>query len=167
MGAAISSSVSVIAGQNLGVERYDRVSDTCKWGLVFTLAITAIPCSLAFFFPEMIMQLFTDKADVIAVGCGYLKISAITYFLVDITMALQGIPLAAGQTYIVTFTTILATCLVRVPLAYILHSTKLGITGIWLSVTICQVVANIFLVCYYLSGKWKIKNLISTYKDTE
>lgn len=159
--AGICGAVSVVAGQNLGVEDYDRVSETCKWAIIFSLMISVIPAFFAIFFPEIIMKCFTTDQGVIEVGCGYLRISGFNCLLIDVLMAMEGIPMAAGQTYITTLVTIIATCLVRVPCAYWLHNTKLGVTGIWLSALIAQTVAIIVIVIYYLSGKWKIKNLIS------
>lgn len=164
MSFGICASVSIIAGQNLGVERYDRVSETCKWGIIYAFMISIIPAIFAVCFPQILMRCFTDDQGVIDVGCQYLRISGINCILVDILMVFEGIPMAAGQTYIATLVTIIATCLCRVPAAYLLNN-KIGILGIWLSHPISMLVAITIIIIYYFSGKWKVKNLISQVKE--
>ncbi|MBQ7256762.1 MAG: MATE family efflux transporter [Abditibacteriota bacterium] len=160
MGGAFNMSVSIIAGQNLGVEQYNRVGEAVKWGLIYALLICIIPAMVAIFCPEILMSIFTSDQGVIDVGCTYLRVSGFNCLFIVVYMSFLGVPMAAGQTYMALFVTIIATCLVRVPMAYLLNS-KLGFVGIWYSAPIAQAVAVSIAIWYFYSGKWKIKNLIS------
>jgi len=160
MGGAFNMSVSIIAGQNLGVEQYHRVGEAVKWGLIYALLICIIPAMVAIFCPEILMSIFTSDQGVIDVGCTYLRVSGFNCLFIVVYMSFLGVPMAAGQTYMALFVTIIATCLVRVPMAYLLNS-KLGFVGIWYSAPIAQAVAVSIAIWYFYSGKWKIKNLIS------
>ena len=159
LAGAFNMSVSIIAGQNLGVEKYDRVSQSALWGMLYGLLVTIIPALVAIFYPEVLIKIFTNDPGVIEVGCGYLRISGINLLLIVIHQSFAGIPMAAGQTYIALIMTILATCAVRVPVAYMLNN-KIGVTGIWWSHPIGSCVAIVVILIYIFSGKWKVKNLI-------
>ncbi|MBQ0104692.1 MAG: MATE family efflux transporter, partial [Armatimonadetes bacterium] len=139
---AFNISVSIIAGQNMGVEKYDRVAKSVLWGLIYGASFCLIPAFFAVFFPELLMKVFTDEKDVIEVGCGYLRVAGINGFLIVTYMAYGGIPMAAGQTYIALFVTVVATVLGRVPIAYWLNN-KIGLTGIWWSHIFSMIIALI------------------------
>lgn len=162
---SICSSVSILSGQNLGVEKYDRVAETCKWGLIFAVIMSAPAFLLAILCPEFIVSLFVDDQHVIAVGAQYLRIIGFNYIMLNVMFTFEGIPMAAGQTYIATIVTLISLALTRLPLAYYLsQKTSLGLVGIWYAILISTFVGITCMFLYFLSGKWKVKNLIEKAK---
>jgi len=70
-----------IAAQNFGARQYDRVRDAVWfcWKLGFLMTIGAAP--VLWFGGGLAMSLFTDDADVIAVGRSYLRIDSFLFVL--------------------------------------------------------------------------------------
>ena len=162
---SICSSVSILSGQNMGVEKYERVTETVKWGLIFSFIISAPVFLMALIFPKFLMGLFVSDPQVIAVGAQYLRIIFFNYILLNVIMTFEGVPLAAGQTYVVTIITIIHLVLARVPLAWWLSTkTSLGLVGIWYAIDASSLLCIILMYLYFLSGKWKVKNLIEKAK---
>ena len=170
MSISICMSVSIISGQNLGVEAYDRVKKAFGWGVLFSVIISLIPASFAIFAPKLLMSMFInpnlpENMPVIEVGVSYLRIVGFNYILFNLLFAAEGIPLAAGQTWVATCVTLVATCLVRIPVAYWLSHTSLGYRGIWIAMICSSMTAIIIILSYFFSGKWMVKNLISQVKE--
>lgn len=162
---SICSSVSILSGQNLGVEKYDRVVETCKWGLMFAVIMSAPAFLMALLCPKFLIGLFISDAHVIEVGAQYLKLIGFNYIMLNVMFMFEGIPLAAGQTYVATIVTVISLVCTRLPLAYWLsQKTSLGLVGIWYAILISTFVGITCMVCYFISGKWKVKNLIEKAK---
>ena len=165
MSISICMSVSILAGQNLGIEAYDRVKQAFGWGILFSILISLIPSSIVIFAPKWVMSCFVNDPAVIEAGASYLRIIGINYILINIIFAGEGVPIAAGQTWVATMVTLLATCLIRIPCAYLFSRTSLGYIGIWLAMPCSSTVAGLIILTYFFSGKWKVKNLIEQVKD--
>ena len=170
MSISICMSVSIISGQNLGVEAYDRVKKAFAWGVLFSVLISLVPASFAIFFPKLLMSMFIspnvpENLPVIEVGVSYLRIIGFNYILFNLLFAGEGIPLAAGQTWVATGVTLVATCLVRIPVAYWLSHTDLGYRGIWFAMIVSSLTAITIILSYFFSGKWMVRNLISQVKE--
>jgi Na+-driven multidrug efflux pump len=67
----------------------------------------------------------------------------------------NGIVNGAGQTTITMGFTFLSLWIIRVPLSWLLSKTVLGITGIWIAISLSFVVTMIVSLVYYYSGRWK------------
>lgn len=157
---SICSSVSIISGQNLGVEKYDRVKETCKYGLIFAILFSAPAFIAALCFSEPLMRIFVTDPNVVAVGAQYLRFIGFNYVMLNVMFTFEGIPIAAGQTYVATIVTLINVFICRLPIAYFLSKTSLGIKGIWVAILISTFIGISIMVAYFFSGKWKVKNLI-------
>lgn len=157
---AICMSVSMMAGQNIGAQKLHRVKGIFCWGLVLAVALTLIPAILAYFIPETLMRIFINDASAIAVGVVYLKYLALGYVLLAITFAAEGIPLAAGQTWVATIFTLIGFWFIRIPIAYYLIRGHLGVRGVWIAILLGTLVGALLSVGYFISGRWKQKALV-------
>ena len=68
----------------------DEDSLNRAYGLTLTcmMTVAAIFCSMAVLFPEKVMQLYTDKTDIQAIGVEYLRIIGFSYILMVFSMAM-------------------------------------------------------------------------------
>jgi Na+-driven multidrug efflux pump len=55
---------------------------------------------------------------------------------------------------------LLSLWLIRVPLAWLLSKTSLGIRGIWIAVSLSFAIIRMVSLTYYLSGRWKKSAII-------
>ena len=70
------------AKDNDGVNRAYGLTLTCM------MIVATIFCGMAVLFPESVMQLYTDKADIQAIGVEYLRIVGFSYILMVFSMAM-------------------------------------------------------------------------------
>ncbi len=156
-----SQAVAAFVGQNLGANKIDRVRQGFKATFImsnlFCLAMTA----LIIIFGSDMMKLFTNDANVIAIGERYLIIVSSFYLLFSTLFTTNGVLRGAGDTLIPMFITLFSLWIIRIPGAYFLSS-KIGETGIWWSIPLGWSMGAIFSYLYYKTGKWKTKSIIST-----
>ena len=70
------------AKDNDGLNRAYGLTLTCM------MVVASVFCGMAVLFPEKVMQLYTDKADIQAIGVEYLRIVAFSYILMVFSMAM-------------------------------------------------------------------------------
>jgi Na+-driven multidrug efflux pump len=152
----IGMAVSAMAGQNIGAQRFDRVKQVFKWGLVVVVGLTLIPSIMALTIPSLLMRAFTSDAAVIAIGTKYLRISAFTYIGFAVLFVSNGIINGAGHTMVTTIFSVVGLWAVRLPLAYYLsHILLRRIEGIWYAMVLSVSFAALLSLSCYLSGYWK------------
>jgi putative MATE family efflux protein len=152
----IGIAISSMAGQNLGVAKYDRVRRILLVSGLLSLAFSLVFCGVMFFFPAAVAGLFTKNDHVIAHAAGYFHIVCFTYVTYAIMFALQGVVRASGDTLTMLLMTVIAIILFRIPLAYGLSEwTPLKEHGIWMAMLISTMVGMLLNYLYYVSGRWK------------
>jgi Na+-driven multidrug efflux pump len=72
----------------------------------------------------------------------------------------NGVINGAGHTMVTMAFTLLSLWLVRVPAAWLLTRTSLGITGIWMAIVLSFVTSMAASLAYYSSGRWKKSTII-------
>ena len=128
-------------------DRHSAVRTT----LLFCLMITAIVC----LFARQLMQLFIspDQGEIIHAGVAYLRIEGAFYCGIGILFLLYGYYRAVRRPGMSLVLTILSLG-TRVVLAYTLSAIPaIGVTGIWLSVPIGWLLADVCGVLYYRRHK--------------
>jgi putative MATE family efflux protein len=151
----LSMAVSTLTGQNIGAGKPERVQRTFRWGLLMILTINTIIMVAAFAIPGLLLRLFISDPAVIAIGVGYLRITAISYVIFGVMFVSNGVIMGTGHTLIIMIFTITSLWVVRVPLAAWLSHTSLGLSGIWISIVTSFTVTMIISLAYYSSGRWK------------
>jgi len=151
--------LSTYTGQNIGANKIKRV----KEGLIATLnmsVVTAVVTSLlVMVFRYPLMALFTNDANVIAIGGRYLLIVGGFYIMFSSMFVIGGVMRGAGDTLIPMFITLFSLWIIRIPFAWIL-SHKIGVDGIWWAIPIAWFFGMSFSYVYYRTGKWKLKTVV-------
>lgn len=101
-----------------------------------------------------------EDAKVMDIGITYLHIVGSCSIFFAIMFISNGVINGAGHTIITMVFTLLSLWLVRVPLAWFLSKTSLGITGIWVAVICSFFATTIVNLTYYFSGRWKKSAII-------
>jgi putative MATE family efflux protein len=161
---SMSMAVATLTGQNLGADRPERVKHIFKSGVAMTSSITILISIIVVALSKLILIMFGlgDDAKVMQIGISYLRIAGSCYIFFAIMFISNGVINGAGHTIITMIFTLLSLWLVRVPLAWFLPKTSLGITGIWISIAVSFFVTMIVSLTYYFSGRWKKSTIIKT-----
>lgn len=150
--------VNSFLAQNLGAQNRKRIvkgyyislAVSFIWGLLCTLALVL--------FPEQLFGLFLDEKALLPMGVSYLVILGYSQLFMCVEMTTAGAFAGLGKTIPPSVISILFTAS-RIPFAYFLASTSLGLDGIWWSVSISSMFKGVILCAmfmFYLHRKLKI-----------
>lgn len=143
---------SIFTAQNFGAQKTDRIKKGIRAAFLTSMAFGAVISVFVFVFARPLMTLFIDagETEVIMEGVRYLRIEGAFYYLIACLFLLYGLYRALGKPGMSVVLTIISLGL-RVALAYALSAIPgLGVVGIWWSVPIGWILADIFGIGYYL-----------------
>ncbi|MBQ5973688.1 MAG: MATE family efflux transporter [Oscillospiraceae bacterium] len=157
---AMSSSVSSMAGQNIGAGYYDRAMKTMWIAVRISLVISVVIFTLVQLFPEAVVRIFSDTPEVVSLGKAYLRAFACDYLLVPFFFCFNGLIIASGHTTFSLINGVTCSVLLRMPVAWLLgYPLGLGMTGIGAGAPAAT--AGSILLCgwFLFSGRWKHNRL--------
>ena len=143
---------SIFTAQNFGARKANRIKKGIRVAFLTSMAFGAVISVFVFVFARPLMTLFIDagETEVIMEGVRYLRIEGAFYYLIACLFLLYGLYRALGKPGMSVVLTIISLGL-RVALAYALSAIPgLGVVGIWWSVPIGWILADIFGIGYYL-----------------
>jgi len=154
-----SAALSTFVGQNIGANKFERIGRGLNSTLGMTSVISVTVTILAMFFAEPLMYLFTNDAEVVAVGRQYIYVVSGFYIVFSTMFIINGVLRGAGDTFFPMIITILSLWVIRIPASYLL-SLKIGTLGIWWGIPVAWAFGVIASYIYYKTGKWKLKAVV-------
>ena len=133
-----AASINAFTAQNYGARQRDRIRKGYdiafrilgSWGLFVT--------AMFLLFPEQISGIFFHEAGEIQVSAGYLRIVGLCEVFMCIESMTVGALSGLGKTRLCSAVSITLTG-ARIPYAWILCRTSLGLTGIWWALSISSI----------------------------
>lgn len=149
---------STYIAQNFGAGKRERIQKGIKSSALvsfgFCLFISFVVCVFA----KPLMEIFVDPShiDIVGVGVRYLRIEGAFYFGIGFLFLLYGFYRAVNRPGMSVVLTVISLG-TRVFLAYTLAPIpSIGVTGIWASVPIGWILADLTGVIYYRKKKNQI-----------
>jgi putative MATE family efflux protein len=154
---SMSMAVSTLTAQNLGAQKPERIKAVFGWGFLMTSIITIAISLMAVLFSGPILRAFGLGGDlkVMEIGGSYLHIVGACYICVGVMFVCGGVINGSGHTMVTMVFSILAFWLIRVPAAWYLSATSLGVRGVWFAVALSFATGMVMSLTYYFSGRWK------------
>lgn len=147
---------STFIAQNYGAQKEKRIRDGLRGAVLLSLVFCVIVSAVVCIFARPLMGLFVkaEDTDIIMEGIRYLRIEGVFYCGIGCLFLLYGLYRALGRPGMSFVLTVISLGS-RVALAYLLSAVPaLGVTGIWWSVPIGWLLADVTGVIYYrLQGK--------------
>ncbi|MDH4163454.1 MAG: MATE family efflux transporter, partial [Nitrospirota bacterium] len=154
-GYGIAVAAATMVGQNLGAGRSDEARVSAAEANRLAVILMAGMALVFFFFPYLLLRVFTSDPEVIGYGILYMKIVAFAQVPLAITMVLTGSLRGAGDTGFIMFATIAGMWLVRIPvtafLATIMHA---PIRYVWSVMILDWLVRLSILAWRYRRERW-------------
>lgn len=141
---------STFIAQNFGARRWDRLRQGVRSAFLCSLLFSLFVSVLVFIFARPLMLVFVpaDETEILQIGIEYLRIEGAFYPGIGILFLFYGYYRAVrmpGMSVVLTIVS-LGT---RVALSYGLASTFVGVSGIWWSIPIGWVLADVIGFVYY------------------
>ena len=157
-GFGIANAVAPVVGQNIGANQIERAESTTRIGnIIGTILMSGIGI-LFLLFPEVFVTIFNDDPEVVRIGSMYLQFLSLTFGFIALSLVLGKALNGAGDTFspmIITLGSQMGVGLLLV----ILFSRIIGLNGVWIGISLSNVVQGIFMWFWYRTGKWKTINL--------
>ena len=150
-----SAAASALVGQALGMRDRDRAT-RAGWSAAGMALVWATIAGVTFVvLPGWLLGLFTNSSAVVIAGLGALAVIGIGQPAQAAIFALGGALRGAGDTRYPLIVSLVNWFVIRLPLAYALaFPMGLGLTGIWLAVTVDYFVRAALLGWRFKSGAW-------------
>ncbi|MCI0406835.1 MAG: MATE family efflux transporter [candidate division Zixibacteria bacterium] len=141
----MSNAVATLVGQNLGAQKPERAERsvwlTGFWNMLFLIGVSVF----YFIFSEPLVGIFTDDAEVIAVGGKWLTIVSYSYFVYAWWMVSIQAFNGAGDTATPTKINLVFFWLFQIPLSYLLGKTfGWEHTGVFWAIFISETSVGLF-----------------------
>ena len=157
--------MSTFTGQNIGAQRYDRLKDGTRQGLLLAVGTALVLTPLVLLSGPALMRLFTPEQDLIALAMGMMYILGVGYVAMSVTQVLQGVMRGAGDTVTPMWISFGTTIALRVPVAYgmVALMKKLGADVlmqermVFVSLLAAWLLGMLITIVVFRSGKWKNK----------
>ena len=154
-GYGIAIAAATMVGQNLGAGRPEHARISAYEANRLAVVLMAAMGLLFFFFPYVLLKVFTSDPEVIRYGILYMKIVAFAQIPLAISMVVGGSLRGAGDTGFIMFATIAGMWFVRIPIAALLATIfKAEIQYVWSVMILDWLVRMLFLLGRYRKENW-------------
>jgi putative MATE family efflux protein len=157
LGGAFGSALITFIGQNYGANRWDRINETFRLATFALLGYGAVVTFIMAVPGRYIFALFLPDPALTERSISYLRILAIA----QIPMCMEGASSNSfrGLGRTIPPAVVNTTCnIIRVPLAYLLSMTSLGLSGLWIGIMASQTVKGAWAYIWYAAAEQKRKN---------
>ena len=151
---ALGNAVMTMSAQNIGANKFDRVKEIFKNGIVIGIIISSVMSIFSIVNPHLLINMFTKDLEVFEYSKSYIYTIMPIFIFYSIMFVCNGVINGAGKTIVIMIFSTSTTLILRTILAYAL-SEKFALVGIWASMGICYIINTLFSLYYYKSNKWQ------------
>ena len=152
----LSNTAATLVGQNLGAKLVDRATKTVLQVAKYNFLYMGLVSLCFFFFPGQLVSLFTDDAQVLAVGAACLRILGYGFTAWSVGMVAIQAYNGAGDTMTPTWINFVCFWLIEAPLAYVFAIMfGIGETGVFWAVCVSSITFGAIGCLWFFKGNWK------------
>lgn len=154
-GYGMQTAAATLAGNAYGAREEKRLHDLAKMFIPLEIALMVVSGSLLFASAPALIRLFSDKAEVIALGSTVLRMVAVSEPFYGFSIIMEGMMQGVGKTKLPFVFNVLGMWGVRIVGTFICTQVfSLGLVSAWA----CMIAHNLlifllFLLCY-IRGSW-------------
>lgn len=153
----LGTGASMLSAQYWGKKDLQAIRVVEGIALRFSIVISLCFSAFALFAPELMMKLFTNDAELIAIGAGYLRVMSLTYFCWGIIEIYLSVLRSIGRVTVAMVLNVLAfslnILLNAVFIFGLFGAPKLGATGVAIATATSRVVELIGCILVSLFSK--------------
>ncbi len=152
----LNQGMQPIAGYNYGALKLDRLMKVVKLAIIVGTCITTVGFVVAELMPEPCARLFTSDRELIGLSVNGMRIMMAAFFLVGSQMVITNFFQSIGKAKVSMFLSLSRQMLFLFPMLIILPP-FLGVDGVWWSMPISDIVAEVVTVAMMIAYTKKFK----------
>lgn len=155
-GQAVMAAIITMTAQNLPGKNYKRIFRGVGAGMILTLIIGFALMAVCQFLPEQLLGMFTNEAEVIAIGIPFMRILVWAFIIENIMFCFFGLLTGAGYTHITMISAMSGAFIIRLAFSHVLtRFSPLEFNGIALAYVLAPCLSIAIAGLFTLSGRWK------------
>ena len=151
---SFSMALTTFTSQNMGARLYDRTKKGTRFGIFMGIGCAEVIGILFFTFAPFMIGLFTQDAEVIAIGVRQARTETLFYFLLALSHCMAGILRGAGKTTVPMVIMLACWCLFRITYITIAVRFFPDIHTIYVAYPITWSLSSILFTIYYFKADW-------------
>jgi putative MATE family efflux protein len=152
--AGIASAIVTYTGQNIGAGRHDRVKQGMRVAALTAAIISAALLVLFWTAGNAIMRIFVDDSAIVSFAASGIRITSVFFMAMGMTRIFRNLLNGAGDS-MYSLVNGLIEIAGRIGFAVILTGIpQIGVWGIWGTTGLTWLIACMFALWRYRSGKW-------------
>ncbi|WP_276881210.1 MATE family efflux transporter [Anaerococcus tetradius] len=155
----IGSAITSIIGQNIGNRNIERVKETFKKASFIVIIMSVVIAIISYIYRFEILQFFIDSpkdSPLMVKAESYMSYTLLTLLMLNMFFIYQGLFQGTGNSKYSMFVDLLRLWGIRIPLLFAFkYFTSLGVTGIWIAMSISNVLVSLIAHLIYIKGDWK------------
>ena len=155
----IGQAMGTMVGQAIGAEKYDRVKEVVKFALVMNFGILFLSSILMFVGRYAVLKVFINDEKVVSIGENFIKYFIFSSPFFALFIVTSNSLRAAGQTKKSLLLGLFRLWILRIPLAYYLSKQLSSVNGVWIAMSLSNLIAGLLSVFYLLRWTW-VKRLV-------
>ena len=158
LGYSVGQANSIMVGRGCGMGEFEFVNEMYKQNLKITLASNLLFSSLAAAFAPLLLRIFTDDINVIAIGVVVMWIDVFVEMGRGMNHLGQFGLNATGDTVYTTVVSVLSCWLISVGIGYLLSvALGFGIYGLWAACAADVIFRGVLYNLRWKNGRWKAR----------
>ncbi|MCL2874199.1 MAG: MATE family efflux transporter [Defluviitaleaceae bacterium] len=149
IGGGFGTAVTAFVGQNYGAGKWSRIHKGFKISFTTMFVWGVLVTGILYFGGTFLFSIFLQEPELVRIGAEYLKILAMCQITGSVESIAAGAFRGTGKTIPPSLSSITCNAL-RVPLAFALSRTELGLNGVWIGMTIGAFARGVVVFAWYL-----------------
>src|SRR5699024_10022823 len=111
---SFTMALTTFTSQNLGARKYDRARKGSRFGILSSMALAELIGAGIYLAAPLLIGLFSDSPEVIAIGTSQARTEALFYFLLAFSHAVAAVCRGAGKAFVPMSIMLAIWCVVRI-----------------------------------------------------
>lgn len=158
--SGLTVGTSTMIGQSLGAKLHSLTREIISKAMLLSLTVQAVVTCLFFFAAPAVVGLFTRDPEALQLGVSYLRIISACMIPMGPFHIIDAVFKGSGYTVPPMVSALVANFVIKLPAAYIMAlPLKLGINGIWWSISLSVVTELLILWPWYRRDSWSQREI--------
>lgn len=151
----INRATSIMIGQNVGAELYDRAKSIARKSMILIASILTIGALSIYYTRDWTVAIFIEEQQVIIEGDRLLSIFSLSIPFFGVFFVGGGVAAGSGHTRFFAILSVIRLWVLRIGLSYILAlMIGIGTIGIWVAMTVSNIAAGLVALVWVLKASW-------------